>query len=234
MENKATLAEILRDLNLNLSTNPKGTDKGSHKTYISGFYEAEFGRRRNKKNRLLEVGVRTGASIALWANYFKDIEIFGLDIESVGSSAGPMPEYLDYPNVKFLCTNAYDPAVAKDLDLKFSILIDDGPHSLASQKEFIDLYLSKLTKDGVLIIEDIQGGYFHCYELMKRLPKGFAFEIYNFSKKSGAYDDVLFVVRCGSDVIDDYIRKKDLVLRCFILRVKGFCKKIVNRILKKM
>ena len=63
-----TLIEILRDLNLNISTNPRGTDKGDCKTYVKGFYEGEFGARRAARNRLFEIGVRSGASLALWAN----------------------------------------------------------------------------------------------------------------------------------------------------------------------
>ena len=81
--------ELLNEFNLNMPSNPRGTDKGSIKSYIHGFYEAEFGSRRALKNRLLEVGVRTGASLALWANYFKDVEIIGIDVESAGSPAGP-------------------------------------------------------------------------------------------------------------------------------------------------
>jgi tRNA G46 methylase TrmB len=94
---KPKLAELLRDLNLNISSNPQGTDKGDVKSYISGFYEAEFGRRQFENIRILEIGIRTGASLALWANFFENAEIIGIDVEAVGSSAGPVNKYLDYP-----------------------------------------------------------------------------------------------------------------------------------------
>ena len=39
---------------------------------------------------------------------------------------------------------------------RLDIVIDDGQHTLESQLECIDLYLPKLNKGGVLIIEDVQ------------------------------------------------------------------------------
>jgi SAM-dependent methyltransferase len=214
--NKLSLTEILKKHDLNLSSNPKGTDKGDYKTYVSGFYEKEFRKRRNKKNRLLEVGVRTGASMALWANYFSDAEIIGVDIEPAESAVGPLKKYLDYSSVNFLCMDAYDPSIAKTFEGVFSILIDDGPHSLSSQLQFIKLYLPKLAPDGVLIIEDIQGDYMHCYKLMRALPSSFSFEIHDFRKISGACDDMLFVVRHRNAFDFNGVNK-------FLLTARWFC-----------
>ena len=212
------LIELLRDLNLNMSSNPRGTDKGDVKTYVSGFYEAEFGRRQSEHNRLLEIGVRTGASVALWANYFQNVEIIGLDVEAVGTAAGPLKEYLDYPSVKFYCNDAYNPEFAQSLAGSFSIMIDDGPHSLVSQMRFLELYLPKLVEGGVLIIEDIQRDYRDSYHLMKALPKGneFVFELYDFRAQSGAYDDFLFVVRHNPSGKNHLTRKMYLQLRSFV------------------
>ena len=195
-KNNRTLIQILSELDLNLSSNPRGTDKGDYKSYVSGFYESEFSKRRVEHNRLLEIGVRSGASLALWANYFLSIEIIGVDIVEVGSSVGPVKEYLDYPSVLFCCKDAYSQDVADTFEGDFSILIDDGPHSLSSQIRFLELYLPKLAEDGVLIVEDILRSYRDCYQLMKALPRGnkYLFEIYDFDsiKEDGGF---LFVVR---------------------------------------
>jgi len=51
-----SLMSILRDMNLNISTNPRGTDKGDFKTYVKGFYEKEFGKRQMKKIGYLRLG----------------------------------------------------------------------------------------------------------------------------------------------------------------------------------
>jgi len=187
---------ILRDMNLNISSNPRGTDKGDIKTYVTGFYEKEFGARQSDKTRLFEIGVRSGASMALWANFFKYAELIGVDVEQVGTPLGPLKEYLDYPCVNFFCKDAYSQEFADTLSGKFTIMIDDGPHSLASQKRFIELYLSKLDDRGVLIIEDVQREYRDAFQLMRMLPGNrYQFEIYDFRSQSKTGDDFLFVVR---------------------------------------
>ncbi len=223
-----TLVELLNKLDLNISSNPRGTDKGDFKTYVRGFYEAEFGRRQSENNRLLEIGVRTGASVALWANFFQNVEIIGLDVEDVGTAAGPVKEYLDYPSVKFYCNDAYNPEFAQSLAGSFSIMIDDGPHSLVSQKHFLELYLPKLDEGGVLIIEDIQRNYRDCYQLMKALPKGnkFIFEIYDFRAQSGAGDDFLFVVRHNKSGKSYLTRRIYLKLRLLFSLVAALYRRI--------
>lgn len=209
------LAELLADLNLNISSNPQGTDKGDFKTYVRGFYETEFNRRRSDKSRLLEIGVRSGASLALWANYFKDAEIIGVDVEDVGTSVGPVQKYLDYESITFICGDAYSQQFAHSLPGKFSIMIDDGPHSLPVQKRFLELYLPRLEEDGVLIIEDIQREYRDSYQLMKVLPKGdkYIFEIYDFRARSRTGDDFLFVVRHNNSGKSYLMRKNYVKLR---------------------
>ncbi len=209
------LAELLANLNLNISSNPQGTDKGDFKTYVRGFYEAEFNRRRFDKNRLLEIGVRSGASLALWANYFKDVEIIGVDVENIGTGAGPVQKYLDYESITFVCGDAYSQQFAHSLPGKFSIMIDDGPHSLASQKRFLELYLPRLEEDGVLIIEDIQREYRDSYQLMKALPAGdkYTFEIYDFRARSKTGDDFLFVVRHNKSGESNLTRKNYVKFR---------------------
>jgi predicted O-methyltransferase YrrM len=212
-----TLIQILNDLNLNLSKNPRGTDKGDYKSYISNFYETEFSILRKNKIRLLEIGVRSGASLALWANYFENIEIVGLDISEIGTPIGPVKEYIDYTSIQFYCKDAYSQEVADTFNGKFQILIDDGPHSLTSQIRFLELYLNKLDDNGILIIEDILFGYRDCYQLMKSLPKGnrYLFEIYNFEKikQDGGF---LFVVRHNPERKYFLFKKGYLIMRSII------------------
>jgi len=227
------LMGVLNDCKLHLSLNPRGTDKGDFKTYIKGFYENEFAARKYTRNRLLEIGVRSGASMALWANFFIDAELIGLDIEDVGTPAGPVKEYIDYPSVRFYCKDAYDPEFASSIEGKFTILIDDGPHSLSSQLIFIDLYLPKLDKDGVLIIEDIQGGYRDIFRLMNAMPmKGYKFEVYDFTL-SGSYDDLLFVIRHNNDNANQLHQKIYIFTRC-VLSYLGIPFKKMGRFINKV
>ena len=227
MKKADTLFGILENLNLNISSNPLGTDKGDCKTYINGFYEKEFEPRKYKKNRLLEVGVRTGASIALWANYFKDAELIGVDVENVGTPSGPLKEYLDYSSVSYFCQDAYASKFADSIVGKYSIMIDDGPHSLSSQKRFIQLYLSKLDEDGVLIIEDVQRDYRDSFQIMRMLPRtGYLFEIHDFRSVSNTYDDFLFVVRHNLKGVSQIYNKVDLTARCVYSLLNALIRKI--------
>ena len=41
-------------------------------------------------------------------------------------------------------------------NIKCDFMLDDGPHSLESMKQFIKLYSQIMTDDGILIIEDVQ------------------------------------------------------------------------------
>lgn len=226
---KLNLSQILEHLNLNLSVNPRGTDKGDYKSYVSEFYEGEFSKRRFLKNRLLEIGVRSGASIALWANYFKDIEIIGLDVEEVGTPNGPIADYLDYHYVDFFLKDAYNEDVANSIKGQFSILIDDGPHSLSSQIRFLELYLPKLSQDGVLVIEDILRSYRDCYWLMKALPKNnkYIFEIYDFERKNkdGGF---LFVVRHNHTNKIYLWRKVKLIFNCILDLISVFKRRVLR------
>ena len=171
--------------------------------------------------------------MALWANFFIDAEIIGLDVEDVGTTAGPVKEYIDYPSVSFYCKDAYDPEFAASIEGKFTILIDDGPHSLSSQLIFIELYLSKLDKEGVLIIEDIQGGYRDIFRLINAMPmKGYKFEVYDFTSR-GSYDDLLFVVRHNDDNANQLLQKIYILARCALSYLAIPFKKM-NKIINKV
>jgi len=177
--------------------------------------------------------VRSGASIALWANFFKDAEVIGADVEQVGTPVGPLKEYLDYPCVKFFCQDAYSTEFADSLTGKFSILIDDGPHSLSSQKRFIELYLSKLGDDGVLIIEDVQREYRDSFQLMMMLPGNkYLFEIYDFRSQSKTGDDFIFVVRHNAHGISQIYKKIHLTVM-FLLSWLGVPFRILKALLIK-
>ena len=82
-----TLQEILKEHNLNITTNPRyGTDKGDPKTFVDGFYQEKFEPLRNKKLTLVEIGVRSGASLKLWKEFFsKRATIIGIDNFQLGS-----------------------------------------------------------------------------------------------------------------------------------------------------
>jgi len=144
-------------LGSNFSSIPNyGTDKGNEKNYIDGFYEKNFLKYKLKNITLVEIGVRSGASMCLWKNYFKKGIIYGLDNEEA-QNVHDVPvnkEWVTGKNVNYIVGDAYTEEISKQLP-KIDILIDDGPHSFESHVKMLELYSDKMNEGGMIVIEDI-------------------------------------------------------------------------------
>jgi hypothetical protein len=143
-----TLIEIL---NQNNYIAEYRTDKESRHKYCSLYYDKAFEDIKDKKLNILEIGILNGSSLVLWNEYFKNSIIYGIDNSNLTK------DRLDvYPRIKTIIQDAYKKELISNLPL-FDIIIDDGPHTVESQKIFINNYFKKLNKNGKLIIEDICG-----------------------------------------------------------------------------
>jgi cyclopropane fatty-acyl-phospholipid synthase-like methyltransferase len=74
-------------------------------------------------------------------------------------------------------------------------MLDDGPHTLESMKQFIKLYSQIMTDDGILIIEDIQS--FDWIEVLKNeVPEHLKkyIKIYDLRQNKDRYDDIVFSI----------------------------------------
>ena len=195
----SNLQTIIEQQDLCLSVNQRGTDKLRPHSYIEGFYEREFKKFRSKPVRLLEIGFRHGASLALWSTYFSDGLIFGVDNHSDLNLTNEHPineSWTERPNVTTIFGDAYSQEFANKLDGKFDILIDDGPHTLSSQVTFIKLYADKLAGDGIAVIEDlVKFGGLLLWPLMLSTPLKYEVEFHDFRNRSGLSDDLIFTVR---------------------------------------
>jgi hypothetical protein len=128
------------------------TDKwgeGNH-PYLP-IYENLFSKFKDSENNILEIGVYRGDSLNLWAEYFTNSKIYGID---------PDTWQIDLelnPNVQVFKENAYSLDTIKTISKlgKFQVIIDDGSHMKEDQKFVIDHYFDLLTDDGVMIIEDV-------------------------------------------------------------------------------
>ena len=159
-----TLKQILDEYKLNIfdnenmKVNPNyGTDKGHPKSYVEKFYEHFFIKYKERKNIIVEIGVRSGASLKLWKEYFSDdSEIYGLDNlhDKTEHSVPVNKDWVSGENVNYIIGDAYSEDVAKQFK-DITILIDDGPHTPHSHARLIDLYSSKIESGGVIIIEDV-------------------------------------------------------------------------------
>lgn len=184
-----TLKEILKN-NPILNTNVLiGTDKDTDHSYITHFYEKEFIKYKDLNINLLEIGTGTGGCLSLWKEYFRNGEIYGIDIR----------DYIQliYKNndINYIFEDAYNFKILDKLP-NFDIIIDDGPHIFELQRFVLQDYTKKLNKNGILIIEDIVN--IETFESLKNtLPKEeqSKIELIDLRPIKNRFDDILLVYR---------------------------------------
>ena len=139
----------------------EGTKTKDH-GYIQNYYSQEFSNKKEEKMNILEIGVRDGKSLKLWASWFKNSQIYGVDInkiqENLPLTAGGNLITLTYEpqNINFTIDNAYSKNFLDSIKNDyFDYIIEDGSHRLEHQLFCIENYYSKLRKGGKIIIEDI-------------------------------------------------------------------------------
>ena len=186
-----TLIEII---NQNDYIIKHGTDKEAKHKYCSAFYDNAFCDLKDKKLNILEIGIQNGSSLVLWNEYFKNSIIYGIDNTNfIKDKLGI------YPRIKTIIQDAYKKELTFNLPL-FDIIIDDGPHTLESQKIFINNYFKKLNKNGKLFIEDIDGKY-NLEELRKEASK-FTSKItsIDFRSNTNTQDSLMMVIENDLDM----------------------------------
>lgn len=144
------------------------TDKGSTGPYyIKHNYTEIYGDLlryyKNRKNNILEIGIRQGGSLKMWEEYFKNSTIYGIDLTLKEIK-------VNTEKLRIFQGNAYDKSVINNYfdNIKFDVIIDDGSHSVQDQITCLNLYSELLTDDGILIIEDIS-----CIEDAKKIIHNF-------------------------------------------------------------
>lgn len=161
-------------------------------SYIEGFYEKAFKPYRDRKNKILEIGIDTGGSISLWSKYFSNSTILGVDI----TKHRLLTEYDEhnYSNAVYAYVkDAYDPIFADSLGT-FDIIIDDGPHFFEFQKKAIELYLPKLKSGGLMVIEDVET-IENAEALLKVIPNFYVSNIIDLRNADDRYDSILISIK---------------------------------------
>lgn len=141
-----------------------GTDKwGAHR--YTPDYHRMLGHRRGENLRLLEIGVGGykakllgGRSLRMWAEYFPNAQIFGLDINEKTLDLGP--------RVTILQGSQDDESVLQrlvDTHGPFDIVVDDGSHVVAHQLFSFEFLFPLLPPDGIYIVEDVQTAFWPRY-----------------------------------------------------------------------
>jgi len=160
-----------------------GGDKGTIHHYIES-YDRLFTPMRDKEINVLEIGINRGESLAMWREYFPNANIYGIDIK--------LPkDKID--GVTMLECSQIDQLKLDELfkGINFDIVVDDGSHKIQHQLLSAKYLWSKMNKDGLYIIEDIQEPELDIpvLSLGFRTPT----EIIDTREVSKRYDDILVV-----------------------------------------
>ena len=177
------------------------TDKNTTHSYLD-LYESLLSKKRDTATHVLEVGIgdfkqTNGGSIKLWRDYFTNATVYGLDILDASRVSDELKT--DNRIVLYTSTNAYNTEFFKkeflNKNLQFDFMLDDGPHTLESMRQFIKLYSQVMKEDGILIIEDIQSMDWIPI-LTAEVPehlKNFV-KIYDLRANKNRYDDIVFTI----------------------------------------
>jgi len=172
------------------------TDKNTTHSYLD-LYQSLLAPKKHSAKTVLEVGIYRGGSTKLWYDFFPNATVHALDILDSNEISDDLK---NKDRIKlYTSTNAYDETFFKktflDNNVKCDFMLDDGPHTLESMKEFIRLYSQLMTDDGILIIEDVQS-WDWMKELINKVPEILKpyIILYDLRGIKNRYDDLVFVI----------------------------------------
>ena len=172
------------------------TDKNTLHSYLP-LYEKLLNKKKDTATNVLEVGICLGGSIKMWHDYFKNATVYGLDIMSIDDVYGGIKnkERITLHTSSDAYNKQFFDANFLNKNIKFDLVLDDGPHTLQSMLQFIQLYSQLLADDGILIIEDVQS--WDWIDILKTVVpehlKGFI-KVYDLRPNKGRYDDIVFSI----------------------------------------
>jgi hypothetical protein len=180
------------------------TDKNTVHSYLD-LYQNLLVAKKDTAQNVLEIGIgdggqgiTNGGSIKLWHDYFVNAKVYALDIQDINTVWNGLKH--NDRIILHTSVDAYSKQFVQseflDKDIKFDMMLDDGPHTLESMKSFITLYSPLLADNGILIIEDIQDPIW-INELYKVVPdnlKQFV-SAYDLRKNKNRYDDIVLAIR---------------------------------------
>ena len=172
------------------------TDKNTLHSYLPLYQKLLMSKKETAKN-VLEIGIFSGGSIKLWSDFFTNATVYGLDIMNINNVWEGIKNKkkiilhtsCDAYNNDFFITNFLNK------NIKCDFMLDDGPHSLESMKQFIKLYSQIMTDDGILIIEDVQS--WNWIDLLRNeVPEHLKqfIKVYDLRKNKNRYDDIVFTI----------------------------------------
>ena len=172
------------------------TDKNTVHSYLPLYQNLLIAKKETAKN-ILEIGIYAGGSIKLWSDFFKNATVYGLDIMDIHNV---WEEIKNKENIILYTSNdAYNNDFFTtnflNKNIKCDFMLDDGPHTLESMKQFIKLYSQIMTDDGILIIEDVQS-WDWIDILREEVPENLKkfIKVYDLRENKNRYDDIVFTI----------------------------------------
>ena len=118
---------------------------------FSPVYEKLFKNIKDKKNNVLEIGVANGHSLASWYLYFKNSNIFGIDIKKK-DKLFYKGNRLQYYSVDTLNEKRVSNFLKKNIN--FDVIIDDSNHNFEAFFKNIKNFYPLVKPGGLYILED--------------------------------------------------------------------------------
>lgn len=177
------------------------TDKNTTHSYLPLYQKLLISKKETAKN-VLEVGIgdfgpKNGGSIKLWRNFFTNATIYALDTLPINRVLDELLN--DDRIILYTSTDAYNEPFFithfLNKNIKCDFMLDDGPHTLQSMKNFIKLYSQIMTDDGILIIEDVQS--WDWIDILKNeVPENLKkfIKVYDLRNNKNRYDDIVFTI----------------------------------------
>ena len=136
------------------------TDKGSHNfkgvTYLH-IYDIFFRWFRDVEMSILELGIKKGASLRVWRDYFRKGQVYGLDVNPACKKWGDSEK-----NIHTVIGHQDDKELLDNLATKtkgFDIVLDDCSHINTLTIKSFDILWPHVKPGGLYVIEDLRNSY---------------------------------------------------------------------------
>ncbi len=119
--------------------------------YTPSYYSL-FQGREDKVQNVLEIGINYGCSLRMWAEFFPNARVIGLDCNAA--------TMINEDRIQSFVADQYNEdslksALAMANFPRFDLIVDDGSHEPAHQLFSAGVLLPYLAKGGLYIIEDL-------------------------------------------------------------------------------
>ena len=142
-------------------TDKQAKDNGYLPLYIE-YFERQ-GLKRDEVRHILEIGTNKGSSLRMWAEYFPNARVCGIDV----TRGYEIPELLDHKRIHTAIVDQgdgdalWDYAIGEEVCINpdgFDLIIDDGSHDQVHQQVSLGVLFGFLRRGGLYVIEDLITG----------------------------------------------------------------------------